>query len=326
MNRVTPIVELRDLSIVFPVSQGRDLYAVDGMTLAIEPGEVIGIVGESGSGKSVTAQAMLGLTVFNGGRITYGQTLVDGRDLTDANESTWRQVRGRTIGMVFQEPLSALNPLLSIGTQMKEAIERAPDHAGPSWRDTATRLLAEVQMHEPGLRVNQYPHELSGGMRQRVTIAMALAQQPRLLVADEATTALDVTVQREIVELLLRLNQARGLAVVFISHDLALVGEFCRRIIVMYGGHTVEEGPTDAVLGSPGHPYTALLLQARPSAAGTQRDRRLVEIDGSVKPAYEPARLCRFLERCPVAMDTCRREAPPWRAAQDQRVRCWKES
>ena len=296
MNRVTPIVELRDLSIVFPVSQGRDLYAVDGMTLAIEPGEVIGIVGESGSGKSVTAQAMLG-----------------------------RQVRGRTIGMVFQEPLSALNPLLSIGTQMKEAIERAPHLAGQSWRDTATRLLAEVQMHEPGLRVNQYPHELSGGMRQRVTIAMALAQQPRLLVADEATTALDVTVQREIVELLLRLNQARGLAVVFISHDLALVGEFCRRIIVMYGGRTVEEGPTDAVLGSPGHPYTELLLQARPSAAGIQRDRRLVEIDGSVKPAYEPARLCRFLDRCPVAMDTCRREPPPWRETQDQRARCWRE-
>ncbi len=197
MSAAAPIVRLTDLSVAFPMADGRALHAVDRVSLSVSEGELVAVVGESGSGKSVTAQAMLGLTAFNGGRTTAGRIEITVADLGDADEQAWRAVRGRTVGMVFQEPLSALNPLLSIGTQMKEAIDRAPSGEGRAWRSIAVDLLSEVQIGEPEARLGQFPHELSGGMRQRVTIAMALAQQPRLLVADEATTALDVTVQRD---------------------------------------------------------------------------------------------------------------------------------
>ena len=326
MSAAGPIVRLTDLSVSFPMADGRELQAVDRVSLSVSEGEIVGIVGESGSGKSVTAQAMLGLTAFNGGRTVAGRIEISGRDLEGADEPAWRAIRGGTIGMVFQEPLSALNPLLSIGTQMKEAIDRAPSGDGRAWRPIAVDLLSEVQIGEPETRLGQFPHELSGGMRQRVTIAMALAQQPRLLVADEATTALDVTVQREIVELLLRLNRERGLAVVFISHDLALVGEFCRRIVVMYGGRIVEEGTASDVLSSPKHPYTELLLRARPTASGAVRERRLVEIEGAIEPTFAPARLCRFLGRCPVAIGPCEAEEPPWRSFVGRHARCWRAS
>jgi peptide/nickel transport system ATP-binding protein len=326
MSLDPPIVCLTDLSVAFPMADGRLLHAVDRVSLSISKGELVGIVGESGSGKSVTAQAMLGLTAFNGGTTVNGRITVEGKDLEGADERTWRKIRGRTIGMVFQEPLTALNPLLSIGTQMKEAIERTPSASSRPWRSTATELLSEVQIAEPATRLEQFPHELSGGMRQRVTIAMALAQQPRLLVADEATTALDVTVQREIVELLLRLNRDRGLAVVFISHDLALVGEFCRRIVVMYGGRVLEEGPASDVLGASKHPYTELLMRARPAATAPAMNRRLVEIEGAIEPAFAPARLCRFLARCPAVIEPCLVEEPPWRNLNGHHARCWRAS
>jgi oligopeptide/dipeptide ABC transporter ATP-binding protein len=326
MSAAGPIVRLTDLSVAFPMADGRLLHAVDRVSISVSEGELVGIVGESGSGKSVTAQAMLGLTAFNGGQTVAGHIAVSGSDMAEADQGAWRAIRGRTIGMVFQEPLSALNPLLSIGTQMKEAIDRAPARADQPWQSIAVELLSEVQISEPATRLGQFPHELSGGMRQRVTIAMALAQHPRLLIADEATTALDVTVQREIVELLLRLNRDRGLAVVFISHDLALVGEFCRRIVVMYGGRIVEEGAASDVLSAPKHPYTELLLRARPSATGAARERRLVEIEGTIEPAFEPARLCRFLARCPAAIAPCEGEDPPWRASGGRHTRCWRES
>lgn len=326
MNAFEPIIRLTDLSVVFPMADGRRLHAVDRVSLSISEGELVGIVGESGSGKSVTAQAMIGLTPFNGGRKLGGRIEIDGTDLDDADERTWREIRGRTIGMVFQEPLSALNPLLTIGNQMKEAIERVPSRSRRAWRPTAIELLSEVQIGEPEMRLSQFPHELSGGMRQRVTIAMALAQHPRLLIADEATTALDVTVQREIVELLLRLNRERGLAVVFISHDLALVGEFCRRIVVMYGGQIVEEGAASDVLNSPKHPYTELLLRARPSTTASARDKRLIEIDGAIEPAYEHSRLCRFLNRCPISIASCNVDSPPWQELNGRYARCSRTS
>jgi peptide/nickel transport system ATP-binding protein len=326
----SPILALHDLSVIFGGPGETPTYAIDRVSLSIAAGEVVGIVGESGSGKSVTALCLMGLIGFSSGRIVGGRIEVDGRDMTDAPEQAWRTVRGAVAAMVFQEPMSSLNPLLTVGRQIEEALTRRDGHRSKRWRNEAEELLDSVQIRDPRQRLSQYPHELSGGMRQRVMIAMALAQRPRLLIADEATTALDVTVQKEIVDLLGQLRRDRGLAILFISHDLALVGECCDRIVVMYGGHVVEEGRARSVLALPRHPYSELLLRARPQLAAhgdlnkpAHCRPRLSEIDGAVTAHHAPADRCRFLERCPKAIDRCRAEPPPWVNDDAGRSRCW---
>ena len=316
-----PLAEVRHLRVVFGSGE-RQTVAVDDVGMSIAPGEIVGVVGESGAGKSMLAYSLMGLIDFVGGRVEEGTISLAGRAETPVE---WGQIRGRLVSMIFQEPMSSLNPLLKIGTQLREAMR---DRRG-GWRQRAVELLEAVQIHDAERRIDQYPHEFSGGMRQRVMIAMALAQNAQLLIADEPTTALDATVQKEIVEVIRRLRDETALAVLFISHDIALVGEISDRTLVMYGGKIFEEGPTVEVLNSPRHPYTRLLLRSRPPDADRSelekapRDRqRLVEMPGSLQPTDNAVKLCRFLDRCPVRQPACETTPPPIRGNASHRVLC----
>ncbi|HVF58776.1 MAG TPA: ABC transporter ATP-binding protein [Thermoanaerobaculia bacterium] len=304
-----PLLRVEGLTVDFPVG-GRRVAVVRDVGLAVGTREIVGLVGESGSGKSMTALALLRL-VPAPGRIAAGRVLLDGEDLLGLSEARLRRVRGRRIAMVFQEPATALNPVYSIGFQIAEAVRAHRPLSRRAALDEAARLLDLVALPDPRRRLADYPHQLSGGQRQRVMIAMALASGPDLLLADEPTTALDVTVQAQILELLERLRQELGLSVLLITHDLAVVAETCERVVVMYCGEVVEEAGVQDLFARPAHPYTRALLAALPRLGAPAARGRLPAVPGQVPdPAARPSG-CAFHPRCPEVFAPCPAVEPP---------------
>jgi oligopeptide/dipeptide ABC transporter ATP-binding protein len=306
-EREAPLLAIEDLRVVFG-PRGREQVAVDGVNLSLAPGEVLGVVGESGCGKSLTALSVLKLVPDPPGRIAGGRILLRGRDLVGADERTMNRIRGKEIAMIFQEPMSALNPVFRIGEQIGETLRVHEGLGRAAAQARALELLERVGIGNARQRLGQFPHELSGGMRQRVMIAIALACRPRVLIADEPTTALDVTIQAQILRLLRDLQRELGMAVMLITHDLGVVAQVVNRVAVMYAGRVVEQGPVAAVFERPSHPYTRLLLQSIPSL--DQAQRRLQAIPGMVPSLADMPTGCRFHPRCPQARPACRERAP----------------
>ena len=313
-----PLLEVRDLEISFFAGK-EQTRATDGVTFDVHPGEIVCLVGESGCGKSVTALSMLGLLARQG-RITGGDILFEGRSLPHLSEKQLDQVRGRDIAMIFQDIMYSLNPVFTIGSQMIEGMRRHLKLEKAEAVKRALTLLETTGIRDPEAALRKYPHQLSGGQRQRVMIAMALACKPRLLIADEPTTALDVTIQLQIMELLKRLRDQEGMAILLITHDIGVVAEMADRVIVMYAGQCVEEANAEALLTQPRHPYTQALLQAVPGLHD-DRDKRLYAIPGAVPERYDDLPGCRFAPRCPRAAQCSQRPAYV-EAAPGHRVRC----
>ncbi|HEX6238875.1 MAG TPA: ABC transporter ATP-binding protein [Acidimicrobiales bacterium] len=314
------LLEVEHLDVQFFTRRGR-VRAVRDVSLSIAAGETLGLVGESGSGKSVTAQAMLGLVELPG-RICGGDVRWKGRSLVHDAERTLAQVRGHEIAMIFQDPMTSLNPLFTVGTQIVETLRRHLGLPKKQARARAIELLDIVGIANPQERVDQYPHELSGGMRQRVLIAIALACEPELLIADEPTTALDVTIQAQILELIADLQSRLDLAVLLITHDLGVVAGLCDRVAVMYAGKLVEIAETEALYSRPGHPYTRGLLRSTPRLDIVTE--RLVSIDGAPPDLVRPPLGCPFTARCLLAHEHCTTEMPPMHAHEEGReVACW---
>jgi oligopeptide/dipeptide ABC transporter ATP-binding protein len=315
-----PLLRVHDLRTYFHIG-GAVARAVDGVSFEIRAGETVGMVGESGCGKSVTALSLLRL-VDPPGRIEAGSRIeFEGRDVLSLDEEEVRQIRGNRIAMVFQEPMTALNPVFTIGDQVAEVARVHARSSRRAARERAVEMLSLVGIPDPRERAKSYPHQLSGGMRQRVLIAMALVMNPSLLIADEPTTALDVTIQAQILELLADLQQRLGLAVLLITHDLGVVAEVTSRVLVMYGGQIVERAPVRELFRNPRHPYTRGLLEAMPRL-GRQRER-LTVIPGTVPPPTRWPSGCRFRDRCPWAWQRCADEHPPeYPVTSDHRARC----
>jgi len=304
-----PLLSLRDLAVGFDTDRGL-LRAVDGVSFDVPRGRTVGVVGESGCGKSVTAFSIMQLLPRPYGKILGGQILFEGRDLARATPDEMRAIRAARIGMVFQEPLSALNPVHPVGRQLAEVfLEHKTKDKREALRQ-AVEMLRLVGIPSPEVRVGEYPHQLSGGMRQRVVIAMALACQPALLIADEPTTALDVTIQAQILELIRDLQHKLGMAVLLITHDLGVIAENCDEVVVMYAGRVAERGSVEQIFDRPTHPYTRGLLASIPRLANT-RKARLATIEGLVPALHEMPAGCRFQNRCPLAADICRAGQPP---------------
>ncbi len=317
------LLSVRDLRVGF-VTEGGRLQAVDGVSFDLSPGEVLAIVGESGSGKSVTAQTLVGLTRSPNARIE-GSVRLRGQELLDASEAELRRYRGEQVGMVFQDPMTSLNPVYRIGDQIAEAIRaHRGEQSKAEARRRAVELLGSVGIPNAERRVDDYPHEFSGGMRQRAMIAMALALEPELLIADEPTTALDVTIQAQILDLLERLNRERSLATILITHDLGVVAEVADRVLVMYAGKVVEEGALDQIFYDPQHPYTWGLLGSL-TRIDRPRPHRLPQIRGAPPSLIELPRGCAFRPRCPHAFGRCTEPAgldARLAEAPDHRDRC----
>jgi len=290
-------------------TRGGELKAVDGLSLAVDKGETVALVGESGCGKSLTALSIMRLLPDPPARIVAGAVRLGGRDLVALSERAMREVRGREIGMIFQDPLSSLNPVATIGRQIAEVLTAHTGLGRTRARDRSLELLEQVGMPDAARRLDAYPHQLSGGMCQRVMIAMAIACNPSVLIADEPTTALDVTVQAQVLTLLKRLQAEQHMAIIFITHDLGVVAETARRVVVMYAGRKVEEADVDDLFERPLHPYTAGLIAATP-VPGAERARRLADIPGTVPPLGSLPAGCAFADRCPRVMPRCRREKP----------------
>ena len=303
-----PLLEVRALRTAFETPQG-DVYAVDGVSLSVAAGRTLGLVGESGCGKTMTALSVLRL-MPPGARIAGGQILFDGRDLVGLPEREMRHVRGNAIAMVFQEPMSSLNPVFSVGDQIGEAVRLHQGLGRRAARQKAIEMLQLVEMPEPERRVDEYPHQLSGGMRQRVMIAMALSCHPRLLIADEPTTALDVTIQAQILDLLAGLQRRLDMAMMLVTHDLGIVAERTDEVAIMYAGRIVEHAPVQALFARPLHPYTRGLLNSIPKV-GAARTRRLEAIPGLVPDLRHLPAGCRFRDRCSYAIDACTHTDPP---------------
>ena len=293
---------------------------LEDVSFAIAPGETLGLVGESGCGKSVTALSIMRLLPEPPARIASGRIVFDGTDLLDLDAERLRSIRGDRIAMIFQEPMTSLNPVFTIGDQIGESLIVHRGASRAAARAEAARLLDLVGIPAAASRLDRYPHELSGGQRQRAMIAIALACKPRLLIADEPTTALDVTVQAQILDLIARLRRELGMAVLLITHDLGVVAEFCDRVAVMYAGRIVEEAPATALFAAPGHRYTEALMRSMPAANAPGRD--LPSIPGSVPPPAARGAGCVFAPRCGFATPRCRAELPPL-GAPPHRLRCW---
>jgi peptide/nickel transport system ATP-binding protein len=322
-----PLLAVEDLRTWFYTRDGI-VRAVDGVSCAVYPGETLAVVGESGCGKSVTSLSILRLIASPPGKIVSGRLLFEGRNLLDLTEDAMRAIRGNEISMIFQEPMTSLNPVFTIGRQIAEALELHQGMDGRRALARATEMLQLVKIPEPERRVRQYPHELSGGMRQRVMIAMALSCNPKLLIADEPTTALDVTIQAQILDLMRELKTKTGAAIVLITHDLGVVAEMAQRVVVMYAGRKVEEAPVEALFAQPLHPYTKGLLGSIPrlaeAAEGGER-KRLVEIPGMVPSLKEAVPGCLFAPRCPHATARCAAEYPPLEEqGAGHWVACWE--
>ena len=314
-----PLLEVRDLRVEFPTRRGT-LVAVDGVSFQIAPGEVLGVVGESGAGKSLTGAAIIGL-LEPPGRIAAGEILLDGRRIDDLPQDALRRIRGRRIGAIFQDPLTSLNPLYSIGRQLVETIRTHLDMGEAAARQRAIDLLREVGIPAPERRIDHYPHQFSGGMRQRVVIALAICAQPALIIADEPTTALDVSIQAQIIALLKRLGRDHGTAVMLVTHDMGVIAETADRVAVMYAGRIAEIGPVADVIRGPRHPYTAGLMGSIPSIVDERE--RLVQIDGAMPRLNAIPPGCAFHPRCDRAFDRCRRERPELLDVGATRAACW---
>jgi peptide/nickel transport system ATP-binding protein len=319
---MTPLLEIEDLHVHFTTEDGI-VKAVDGISLGVQPGQMLGIVGESGSGKSVSMLTVMGLTRAENASIS-GRAMLEGRDLLSLSSEELRRVRGNDIAMIFQDPLSSLHPFYKVGTQLVEAIQTHQDLPGGAARDRAVELLSLVGIPDPRARVNAYPHEFSGGMRQRAMIAMALANDPKLLIADEPTTALDVTVQAQILDLIARLQRELDMAVVLITHDLGVVAEVTDEIAVMYAGRIIERARTDVIFEAPEHPYTWGLLQSIPRL-DRLRGEHLVPIAGRPPSLITLPSGCSFHPRCPYVRERHRRVEPALEALPEDgshRVAC----
>ena len=311
------LLSVRGLKTYFFTRRGV-VKAVDGVDLSLDEGKTLGLVGESGCGKSVTALSILRLVPRPRGKIVGGEIRYQGRNLLDFPEEEMRRIRGGEIGMVFQEPMTSLNPVFSIGDQLLEAITVHHRMSRREAKERAIELLSAVGFPDPVLRLKNYPHQLSGGMRQRVMIAIALAGEPRVLIADEPTTALDVTIQAQILDLIQRLKEERGLSVIFITHNLGIVASFADEVAVMYAGRIVERAEVEAIFHSPLHPYTRGLLESVPRPSSDH----LHPIPGSVPTEEVPG--CPFHPRCREAMEVCRDTLPPLLTLPEGReVRCW---
>jgi peptide/nickel transport system ATP-binding protein len=319
---LTKLLEVEGLRTQFFSADGVT-RAVDGVSFTIAPGETLGLVGESGCGKSVTALSLLRL-LPRSGRVVEGVIRFEGRDLLALTEGEMRQIRGNRIAMIFQEPMTSLNPVHTIGEQIAEAARIHQRLGRAAAMARAEEMLRLVRIPDAERRIGDYPHQFSGGMRQRAMIAMALTCSPTLLVADEPTTALDVTIQAQILRLMLELKERIGAAILLITHDLGVVAETCQRVIVMYAGRTVEEAPVLELFDRPAHPYTRGLLTSIPHGAGRRR-KRLPEISGVVPSLRDPMVGCAFAPRCTLAVEACRRDAPPIRAiAPGHHVACFR--
>ena len=318
-----PLLEVEHLRIEVPTRRGA-LVAVDDISFAIAPGEVLGVVGESGAGKSLTGAAIIGL-LEPPLRIAGGQIRLAGRRIDNLPYEQMRRIRGKEIGAIFQDPLTSLNPLYTIGRQLVETIRTHLDLDLAAARERAVALLGEVGIAGAGQRIDHYPHQFSGGMRQRVVIALALAANPRLIVADEPTTALDVSIQAQIIALLKRLCREHGTAIMLVTHDLGVIAEAADRVAVMYAGRIVETGPVRRIVAEPHHPYTVGLMQSIPRIGGglNRRGDRLKQIDGTMPRLDEIPPGCPFNPRCPDAFERCRRERPELLPAHGTEAACW---
>jgi peptide/nickel transport system ATP-binding protein len=304
----SPLIEIEGLRVLFHGDDGRTTHAVDRLDLSLAKGATLGLVGESGCGKSVTSLAIMGLLSKQSTEIS-GAIRFDGFDLLAASDQTLRDLRGNRLAMIFQEPMTSLNPSLTIGEQIVETILRHRGGSRASARARAIELLRRVHIPSPEQRVDEYPHKLSGGMRQRVMIAMALACDPRLLIADEPTTALDVTLQAQILDLMRELKAASGAAIILITHDLGVVAEVCDEVAVMYAGEIVERATVDELFAAPQHPYTVGLLGSIPRL--DRRAQHLATIEGMVPNMANPPFGCRFAARCPFVGEMCLKAPPP---------------
>jgi peptide/nickel transport system ATP-binding protein len=309
---VEHLLEIRGLKTHFATDDGM-VHAVDGVDLTIDSGETLGVVGESGCGKTVTALSVLKLIAMPPGRIVGGEILWRGRDLVGCSKEEMRRIRTSEIGIVFQEPMTSLNPVYTVGEQIAEAVRAHEKLGRRAARDKAVEMLRLVRIPNPERRVRDYPHQFSGGMRQRVMIAMALSCNPKLLIADEPTTALDVTIQAQILELLLEMKSRLGMAVMLITHAMGVVAETAQRVAVMYAGKVVEEAPVGELFARPRHPYTQGLIRSIPRLDRADRKVRLEAIPGVVPSLLDPAPGCRFAPRCRFAMGACTRATPALR-------------
>ena len=315
------LVEVKNLEVSFFTYAG-EVKAVRGISYNLKPGEVMGIVGESGSGKSVSSYGLMGI-IPEPGKVIGGQILFEGRDVTAMSEKELLKIRGKDISMIFQDPMTSLNPLFTIGNQIEESLRKHTSLDKDQRQKRMVELLTLVGINQPEKRLKQYPHEFSGGMRQRVMIAMALACDPKLLIADEPTTALDVTIQAQILELLKELKDKIHMGIVFITHDLGVVSDICDSIIVMYAGTIVESGSSDQIFYEPRHPYTWGLLASVPKI-DTDEHQRLIPIEGNPVDLINPPKGCPFAPRCKHCMKICIDQAPPQcQVGEGHMAACW---
>ena len=313
------LLEVRNLRVDFPTRRGT-LIAVDDVSFEIKAGEVLGVVGESGAGKSLTGAAIIGL-LEPPGRISGGEVRLAGKRIDNLAQEQIRQIRGREIGMVFQDPLTSLNPLFRVGEQLIETLQTHADLDEKSARKQAIDWLTEVGIPSPEVRIDQYPHQFSGGMRQRVVIALALCANPKLIIADEPTTALDVSIQAQIISLLKRLCREHGTAVMLITHDMGVIAETADRVAVMYAGRLVEIGEARKVIQNAKHPYTLGLMGSIPTIGDTEEELR--QIQGSMPRLAEIPEGCAFNPRCPNVSDRCRKHRPELQSVDESSVACW---